>query len=340
MKSRNISVSHIDDASDMSPGTPLSNPYGLGGSNTRLPAMPSLPTPVALAFKDRINNASTGGLYLFDVDIHSHGEPGSPNPLVSDAPVPLEPCPADAMLRPFWLMRCLYQTLSHPRGGYLSNKLFVPRDVWRVKGVKLKNVEDKISNCDYLTAALQKLALVDNCDADALLEEMQALENVLEHVQAALGRKLGNEVGAHGASNMFKEAGGGGGDGDQSSAVPRSASVSGKRSFWQRGLRTKTSSAALGSAYAGKGSSGGTAATPVEGLAAKDTVLASLPMTSNPTSRPAKRNIATVQFGGPNATYMSALARLFDAAQTVGEFLPPLEMCSTVSYRLRIVRSG
>jgi hypothetical protein len=332
MKSRNISVSNIDDASDLSPGTPLSNQYGLGGSHTRLPAMPSLPTPIAVAFKDRLNNASTGGLYLFDVDIHSPREPGSPNSLVTNAPVPLEPCPSDVMLRPFWLMRCIYQTLCHPRGGYLSNKLFVPRDVWRVKGVKLRNVEDKISSCDYLTAALQKLAQVDSTDADAVLEEMQTLENVLEQVQASLTRKLGNEVGVSGASNLFKEANAGA-EGDQVSAVPRSASISGKSGggFWSRRLRTKTSSAGLGNAYTGKGGGSGGGTTPVEGgAAAKDMVLPSLPMTSTPTSRPAKRDVASVQFGGPNGNYMSALAKLFDAAQTVGEFSSFLAKCLAV----------
>lgn len=325
MKSRNMSVSHIDDASDnMSPGTPLSNGFGLGGSQTRLPAMPALPAPLAAAFKDRMNNTSTGGLYLFDNDIHSPQGSTSSNPLVSDAPVPLEPCPTDSMLRPFWLMRCLYQTLCHPRGGYISNKLFVPRDVWRVKGVKLKSIEDKMANCDYLTAALQKLAKVDNCDADAVLEEMQTLEGVLEQVQAALTRKLGNEVGVHGANNLFREASTADGE-PSSSTVPRSASVSGKSSsaFSWRRLRGKNSSAGLSTAYAGKGGSGGalsTAPTLVEGaVSAKDAVVPSLPMTSHPTSRPTKRDISSVQFGGPNANYMSALARLFDAAQTVGE---------------------
>lgn len=218
LKSRNMSVSalHADDFSDhMSPGTPPSSQLGSGA---RLPAMPNLPTPLAGALRDRMNTTATGGLYLFDNDIHSPRGPTSPNPLVNDAPVPLEPCPTDAMLRPFWLMRCLYQTICHPRGGYISNKLFVPRDVWRVKGVKLKNIEDKIANCDYLTAALQKLAKVDNCDADAVLEEMQMLEGVLEQVQASLSRKLGNEVGVHGAGTLFKEASSTTAEGDSSSS--------------------------------------------------------------------------------------------------------------------------
>ena len=318
MKSRNLSVTNIDEASDISPGTPLSNQFGSGSSSNRLPAMPSLPTPVATAFKDRINNSSTGGLYLFESDFHSPRSPGSPNPLTEDAPAALEPCPSDTSLRPFWLMRCLYQTLCHQRGGYISNKLFIPRDVWRVKGVKIKNVEDKISNCDLLTAALQRLAQTDSNDADAVLDEMQALESVLEQVQGALTRKLGNEVGVQSASALFREANAE----EAATPVPRSGSVSSKGSaFSWRRLRNKNSSAGLATSYAGKGGSGGanSSTTNVEGVG-KDMLLPSLPMTNHPTSRPTKRELDQVHFSGPNATYMSSLAKLFDAAQAVGTF--------------------
>lgn len=316
MKSRNLSVSNIDETAELSPGTPLSNQFA-NASSARLPAMPSLPTPVAMAFRERINAGSAaGGLYLFDSDIHSPRSPGEPNPLLgNDGPVPLEPCPNDVMLRPFWLMRALYQTLAHPRGGYISNKLFVPRDVWRVKGVKLRNIDEKISQCDLLTAALQKLARVDNIDADAVLEEMQSLEGVLEQVQANLTRRLGNEVGVQGSGSMFKEA-----DGvveTPNSAVPRSGSVSGGKgsAFSWRRLRGKNSSAGLGTAYerGGKKDAAGS------GELKEDVTLPSLPMTSHPTSKPARRDMATVQFNGPNANYMAALARLFDAAQTIGK---------------------
>jgi len=326
IKSRNLSVSNIDDASDISPGTPLSNQFGIGGSATRLPTLPSIPTPLAAAFtKERSNSSATGGLYLFDNQIHSPASPGSPNLMLPDAPAPLELCPNDVMLRPFWLMRCLYQTLCHPRGGYISNKLFVPRDVWRVKGVKLKNLEDKISNCDYLTAALQKLSKVDTCDADAVLEEMQSLEGVLEQVQATLGRKLGAEVGVQGVGALFREAGSADGE---SASMPRSASVTSKgSSFSWRRLRSKGSSAnlpGLATSYGGKGGSGGISAvsTPIDGTGNKDTLLPSLPMTSHPTSRPPKRDISSVVFSGPNAAYMNSLARLFDAAQAVGKLHP------------------
>lgn len=200
MKSRQISMSHIDDA-DPLPMTPISQQMS-NSSVSRLPTMPTLPTPIVTSFPDKIGGG-IGGLHLFDSDFHSpvaqspnsthHHQQQNP-----DIPIPLEPCPSDPMFRPFWLMRALYQTLAHPRGGYISNRLFVPQDAWKVKGVKLRNIEDKISQCDLLTAALQKLARVDSTDADAMLDEMQNFENILETVQATLTRKLGTEVGTQG----------------------------------------------------------------------------------------------------------------------------------------------
>jgi hypothetical protein len=177
-----------------------------------------------------------------------------------------------------------------------------------VKGVKLKNIEDKVANCDFLTAALLKIARVDTYDADAVLEEMQSLEGILEQVQTALTRKLGNEVGVQGSGTLFKDASTG--DGDTTTGVPRSASVSGKSSFSWRRLRSKNSAVGLGGAYTSRGAE----------TSKEIPSLASLPMTPNPTNRPTKRDLAQVQFTGPNAMYMSSLARLFDAAQAIGTF--------------------
>jgi hypothetical protein len=303
MKSRNMSLTHLEENSDVSPGTPGSNPFG----TLNAPSVPALPTPLASSFRER-SETNAAGLFLFDDFFHSPTSTGSLSPLYPDAPAPLEPCPTDFMLRPFWLMRCLYQTLAHPKGGYLSSKLFVSRDVWRVKGVKLKNIEDKVANCDFLTAALLKIARVDTYDADAVLEEMQSLEGILEQVQTALTRKLGNEVGVQGSGALFKDASNG--DGDTTTGVPRSASVTGKSSFSWRRLRSKNSAVGLGSAYANRGATETHKEIPS---------LASLPMTPNPTNRPPKRDLTQVDFTGPNAMYMSSLARLFDAAQAIGK---------------------
>ncbi|ODA83027.1 hypothetical protein RJ55_01536 [Drechmeria coniospora] len=307
LRSRNMSQSNAEEGFEVSPGTPSSSAHY---SSLRTPIVTVLPMPPGPPVRENVDGSATGGLHLFEDSFHMPQTPGSPNPLSFDAPVSLEACPNEYMLRPFWLMRCLYQTLVHPRGGYLSTKLFVPRDAWKVKGAKLKNLEDKISNCDLLTAALLKLAKVDTCDADAVLDEMQALEGVLEQVQSVLTRKLGNEVGVHSSSILFKEASNVVEEGGPSS-LPRTSSVSTKSSFSWRRLRPKNSGLGLGGAYNSKmsGSEGG-----------KDLVtLPTLPMTAQPTSRPARRDVGQAQFAGPNAHYMGSLARLFDAAQAIDQ---------------------
>ncbi|KAI0904936.1 hypothetical protein F4823DRAFT_628223 [Ustulina deusta] len=253
LKSRQMSLSHIDDA-DPLPMTPLSQQIS-NSSISRLPTMPTLPTPIATTFAEKIVGG-VGGLHLFDSDFHS--------PQTPDMPLSLEPCPSDPMFRPFWLMRALYQTLAHPRGGYISNRLFVPQNAW------------KISQCDLLTAALLTLA-----------REMQIFENLL-------------------GTEDDKET--------EAPPVPRNNSISGKGgAFSWRRLRSKGSAVNLASTYGVKtNASGGDAMSP-------GGTMPSLPMVAHPSSRPAKRDVTSVKFDGPNANYMASLARLFDAAQTVDQ---------------------
>ncbi|KAL4986859.1 hypothetical protein BDW68DRAFT_119746 [Aspergillus falconensis] len=306
-RSRNVSVPNPDIYAE-SPATPSMNAFPTLDLQKGIAtaSMNALPTPSAANF---VSSGLPGdGLYLFDSYIHSPASPSSLNTLDSNSPLPLEPCPESFLLRPYWLMRCIYQTIAHPRGGYLSTKLFVPRDVWRVKNVKIKAVEEKISNCDLLTAALLKLSKVDPYDADAVLEEMQALESVLDQVQISLSKKIGNEVGVQGAMPLFKAA--------QTlddpagvDAMPTKTSNGSSKSYlssWRK-LRSKNS---------------GFGATTLSNSkeASKDYLtISSLPMTPIPNAQHANRNIAQVQFNGPNANYMSALARVCDAAQVLGE---------------------
>ncbi|KAI0206988.1 hypothetical protein F4808DRAFT_447565 [Astrocystis sublimbata] len=323
LKTRQISVSHIDET-DPPPMTPISQSMS-NSSASRLPTMPVLPTPLMTSFPDNKIGGGIGGLHLFESDFHSPVTQ-SPNSTLQqqlqnpDMPLPLEPCPADPMFRPFWLMRALYQTLAHPRGGYISNRLFVPQDAWKVKGVKLRNVEDKISQCDLLTAALQKLARVDSTDADAMLDEMQTFENIFEMAQATLTRRLGAEVGSQGMITFRDEKE------SEAPAVPRNNSISGKGgAFSWRRLRSKGSAVNLASAYGSmkaNGNGAGTAAVsgiPERDVASPGVPMPSLPMVTHPSSRPAKRDVASAKFDGPNANYMASLARLFDAAQTVDQ---------------------
>ena len=300
-------------ASDDSPSTPMTTSFSVASlqrSNHAL-MMSATHTPADTTFIT--NGLATGGMHLFDNNIHSPRIPGSPNPLATNAPLPLEPCPESLLRRPFWLLRCVYHTVAHPRGGYISTRLFVPRDIWRVKNVKLKGVEEKVSNCDLLTAALLKLSKVDTLDADAVLEEMQSFENVLDQVQVLLVKKLGGEVGVQGMASLFKgshttdEAGS-----TNESLMSRSTNLGSKSylSSWRK-LRSKNSP--------------GVGITPImSGTAGKEgsretLTMRSLPMTSNANPRLPKRDPGQVQCIGPQANYMGALARLCDAVQVLGK---------------------
>ena len=276
------------------------------------PAVPVLPTPMDMSFI--VKGQPVGGTWLFDNDIHSPSSPGSPNPLANNAPLPLEPCPESSLLRPFWFLRSIYQSIAHPRGGYISNKLFIPRHIWLVKNLKLKSVEEKVSSCDLLTAALLKLGKVDTLDAEAVLEEMQFFETIMEQVQSTLSKKLGSDVGVQGASQMFKnfnivdesatnvEAAG--------SKVPNANSKS--YLSWRK-LRSKTSS---GQGHPSFASTHVTKDGSKEGPTMK-----SLPMTTLPNPKFPKRDVNQIQCGGSFPSYMGALARLCDAAQVLGR--PP-----------------
>lgn len=300
------------------------NPPGSSGSSIikqrRLPsAVPVLPTPTGATFM--VSGLPADEIHVFDSDIHSPTSPGSPNVLVVNAPLPLEPCPESSFLRPFWLLRCIYQTIAHPRGGYLSNKLFVPRDIWKVKTTKLKSVEEKVATCDLLTATLLKLAKVDTLDAGAVLREMQFLESVMEQTQASLSKKLGSEVGTVGApwlskgSNVVDDMHS---TSDTLAAKSTNMSTKSYLSSWKK-LRSKNST---GPGY--------TAAAAV--AASKDSskdvpVMKTLPMTANANPKFPRRDLSQAQYGGPNANYMAALAKLCDAVQVLGGLCSVFILC-------------
>jgi hypothetical protein len=315
LKNKAFSLSSPD-GSEASMGTPMSATFSGFSAQSRKPLPNPTPTPSIPTFGDGIQttNLQSSNINLFETDVHSPYVPGSPNPMAANAPIPLEPCPDSHLLRPFWLMRCFYQTIAHPRGGYLSTKLFVPRDVWRVKGVKIKGVDDKVANCDFLTAALQKLGKVNTLDADAVLEEIQSLEQVLDQVQSNLIKKLGSEVGVQGIASLFRDAPTSTGDSNLSvePASNSARAVSQGKSYltsWRK-LRSKSSAVNLAAYSAAKDP-------------AKDTlVLSTLPMTSLPNPRFARRDVDQLEVSGPHAAYMGSLARLFDAVQVIGMFVP------------------
>lgn len=218
-------------------------------------------------------------------------------------------------------MRTIASTLTHPKGGFLTTRLFVPREVWQTRGVKLKSVEDKIANCDLLTAALGRLAGVDTYDADAVMEELQNFEEVMERVQAALVKRIGSDVGINGLAGIFKDAGSssmGGTAGTHGTETTtgaektRSKEGKGYLNSWRK-LRSKSSGAPIASSQANKAAN----KTAEKELPTMDSV----PMTSYvPVERRGhKKDVRNLVFEGPNREYMGSLARLLEAAQVLGK---------------------
>ncbi|TKA23171.1 hypothetical protein B0A50_07201 [Salinomyces thailandicus] len=295
---------------------------------------------------------SSGGAYLFDTSLTTQQPPTSPRSLnTTSQPAGLEPCPESFLLRPFWLMRGLASTLIHPKGGFLTTKLFVPREVWQTRGVKLRSVEDKVANCDLLTAALGRLAGVDTFDADAVMEELQSFEEVMERVQAALTKKLGSDVGLQGISALFKDAAPAAGAASSSSATTGSAGQNSStdattgaaggpekaakpkesKSYlhsWRK-LRSKSSGTPLASPHIG-GSKAAAAAADKE-----VPVMASVPMTSFVPVEPrrgggggggaGKRDARNVVFEGPQREYMGSLARLCEGVGILDQIARQVE---------------
>jgi hypothetical protein len=290
------------------------------------------------------------GPHIFKSDLHSPHSPGFPNPALATGPAPLEPCPEPINLRPFWLLRCIYQTIANPAGGYLSNRLFVLPQVWNTRGVKLKAVDDKIVACDTLTVALTRLAQVDSFDAQAVLDEMQALESTLDAVQTTLSKKLNHDVGVSATASFIKDApadvgpaaaaldhpplpganAGAVANGHSGNDARPNGTRSSSKSYlssWRK-LRSKTSSSTLSSTTAGVAGSGSGKEARGGGAGAGDEAaaaprMASLPMTPLLNVRFTKRDASAqlVDVGGVNAGYMVSLARLCDAVQVVGKCL-------------------
>lgn len=306
------------DESAPSLATPMSSTFMTFANRRNQDPLTAQRVPLAPA-AFAADSQQSGGAYLFDTTINVAAAPTSPrSPTSNTLPTALEPCPESFLLRPFWLMRAIGSTLTHQRGGFITTRLFVPREVWQTRGVKLKNVDDKIANCDLLTAALGRLSGVDTYDADAVLEELQSFEEVMERLQPVLVKKLGSDVGVHGISGLFKDAATSAGGtmhsstSDTTGGAEKAAKSKEGKSYlhsWRK-LRSKSSGTPLnGPNVVGKGDR-------------EVPTMASVPMTSYvPVERRReKKDVRSLVFEGPNREYMGSLARLFEAAQVLGKW--------------------
>lgn len=319
----------LEEQSEPIPPTPLSASYlsTYGSHESGLPtARRPYITPSSGSYGG-MRDGSISASRLFDTSLTSSSPPSSPTSQEPFSPLPLEPCPESTLLRPFWLLRCIASTINHPRGGFLTTRLFVPREVWKTRSVKLRYLEEKVANCDLLTAALGKLSSADTYDVDVILEELQAFEGVMDRVQMALVRRLGSEVGVQGIGTLFKDAP----PTDYSNPViseGKDGSRTNSGKSYLSGLRkrlNKNSGTSGGGSVSGGSNSAGTGslASNVRSESQMAT-MASVPMTSFVSVE--KHRLGKHEgsfdhgaFDGPLKEYMSSLSRLAEAAQVLGK---------------------
>jgi len=318
----------LRDDSDHTVSTPMSATFATLRPKQSMEPLTSQRTNFAMS--SAVDGHHINGTYLFDTSISSTHAPSSPRSSTeSSQPPSLESCPESSLLRPFWLMRAIGSSITHTRGGFVTTRLFVPHDVWQTRGVKLRSLDEKVANIDLLTAALGRIAGVDTYDADAVMEELQGFEEVMERVQATLTKKLGSDVGVHGSMAMFRDASSTGTNGasgavssDAASGTTDKAakSNSGKSylSSWRK-LRSKSSGTPLSS------TSKPSAATTVASDKGEHHTMASVPMTSFiPVERRGQKgapNLKTMAFEGPQKEYMGSLARLVQGMAILGKSL-------------------
>ncbi|CAG8496595.1 10006_t:CDS:2 [Scutellospora calospora] len=120
-----------------------------------------------------------------------------PNPLIydEDTDTPLitnsgisELPPNDVHLKPFWLMRLLERTMT--TGGYLTQKLYIPRNLWLQGHAKLTAIDAKVSSCDVVLNCLVRLSKTSVDDMDVLVKVLEGIEPIIEGLQNSLARKL------------------------------------------------------------------------------------------------------------------------------------------------------
>jgi hypothetical protein len=260
--------------------------------------------------------SASGGHHIFEAFLSSPYQPPSPGADDSCSPSSLEPCPEPTILRPFWMLRCIAGVVNQPRGGFLTTRIFVPRQVWLNRSVKLKGIEDKIANCDLLTAALGKLSKVDTYDADAVLAELQGFEEVMERVQTMLIKRLGSEVGVQGTGALFKDA-------------PVSIDSAGTTAE-SREPKPNKSYLSSWRKLRGKNTTGTSVTIPISSTRTEKDVptMASVPMTDFVSVEKRTNRYPTPKessFNGPHKEYMSSVSRLCEAAQVLDHIARQVE---------------
>jgi len=99
-----------------------------------------------------------------------------------------EKIPNKLILRPFWIMRLLYRSMFE--GGYLTPRLYVPKQLWYQKGVKYVAIETKYQACVNLVQHLEKIYNANIDNPSEFYNILSILENETDAIQNMLSKKL------------------------------------------------------------------------------------------------------------------------------------------------------
>jgi len=164
------------------------NPYVVPFSSKLISQpTPTTPTTAYLSFAAE----SQGNKDMPNILLSNNSLPYSIEYLLMEKPhnVPKpEMLPSKMIMRPFWLMRLLSRSMYE--GGYLTPRLYVPRQLWYQRGVKYVAIDTKYQACINLVQHLQKIrnTKVENCSE--VYEVLRGLENEMEAIQNMLSKKL------------------------------------------------------------------------------------------------------------------------------------------------------
>ncbi|GAA5967864.1 hypothetical protein JCM21900_003818 [Sporobolomyces salmonicolor] len=208
-----------------------SSPFGLPIANTAGMLQSGVETPIATAFPSRssVQTASATGLATAAVPNGVYLSAGLPSPPTTTAPSSRETTLSiTPVRRPFHLMRLVLATMpASPTtarasinsatagaggggGAYLSEKLFVPSQIWTTQGgAKLVAIETKVRMLDLLSSGLDSVDKAGRMLLSAALasssgerwardeaarfgKELESFEGLAEGIQSTLAKKLGN----------------------------------------------------------------------------------------------------------------------------------------------------
>ncbi|KAG5438200.1 hypothetical protein PCANB_003051 [Pneumocystis canis] len=106
--------------------------------------------------------------------------------------------PKDFIAKTYWLMRVLQKMLMpfiiKSKGSYLTRRLFIPKDIWYLKDVKIKGEEEKIKVCESLIFTLNKIKSFKQDDLQSLIKELSYLSDMVDLFRFWLLKKFGTEV--------------------------------------------------------------------------------------------------------------------------------------------------